>query len=456
LDRRWSPLRVETGRAARSFVLLALLTLACTAAYADGRAAQAVDSEDRTPPVVLVLAPQSIGSVGELTVRVQVVDPSGPGKVALRARGEHEAEFRPYPMEQVGTDEFVASIGPSEDLGKRVVYYIEAYDRLGNGPTLSGNPSIPFVARLDETAPARTAGSRTDHRVKVALGLLVVVLGLLLRARVGVEERKTQVIAALERLPGVHDRAPGTTAPTADLANPAGDAEKDPDEQAFWLGLLAPLVNANRTEREQILARLSARPHHHPVQGKRFYDRHELARKLAWVQDCLTDAAQRNEHPGARVPERSRTEVTRPGQRGVTLVELIVVVAVIGLCLGLAAASFAPMQAPLRSGCELVDGMLRYTRARAVSTTTPHRLRPISPTTLVVESGPSCSAGPWVLDPARRLDLPQGVSLPDTSWSVCFVSRGLAPQNQLITLHHPVKGSQQLEVLVGGAVLWLP
>ena len=49
-----------------------------------------------------------------------------------------------------------------------------------------------------------------------------------------------------------------------------------------------------------------------------------------------------------------------------------------------------------------------------------------------------------------KLNLPQGVTLTDTSWSVCFSSRGISSDNVVLTLQHDVYGSEQVEVLLGG------
>jgi len=135
---------------------------------------------------------------------------------------------------------------------------------------------------------------------------------------------------------------------------------------------------------------------------------------------------------------------------------VLVVVALIAVALGIALVRFDGTAPPLQTAGELVEGMLQHTRARAMAKTTPHRLRPISSTTLIVESGASCSAGPWTLEPDLQLELPDGVTVSNTTWDVCFVSRGTSTQNLVITLDDYDGGSRQLEVLLGGAVQWLP
>ena len=50
------------------------------------------------------------------------------------------------------------------------------------------------------------------------------------------------------------------------------------------------------------------------------------------------------------------------------------------------------------------------------------------------------------------IDLPANVALSDTSWSVCFNPRGLADSNVTITITYAGGGSQDIEVMLGGAV----
>jgi hypothetical protein len=52
------------------------------------------------------------------------------------------------------------------------------------------------------------------------------------------------------------------------------------------------------------------------------------------------------------------------------------------------------------------------------------------------------------------LELPAGVTLSSTDWSVCFNSRGTASDNVTLVLQHPDHASQTLEILLGGALRW--
>ena len=142
-------------------------------------------------------------------------------------------------------------------------------------------------------------------------------------------------------------------------------------------------------------------------------------------------------------------------QAGTTLIELMVVMAVLALIIGGANVYFGSVKMPLRTGGQLVEGLIKETRAKAATTMTVHRVRPLSDEQLIVEHAASCSAGTWTYDPAFDVELPDGVTLTDTSWMICFSNRGTALATQTLTLTHAEAGNQKLEVLMGGVVRWL-
>ncbi len=143
------------------------------------------------------------------------------------------------------------------------------------------------------------------------------------------------------------------------------------------------------------------------------------------------------------------------GSRGMTLVEVLAVLAITAVFLTASAVYLRPFETPLRTGAQLVEGMMKQARAKAIASTTAHRVRPFNRTTLVVESARSCSSAAWTFDPRMEVVLPVGVNLQETAWTVCFTSRGIASENLFMTLSHEQFGTQRLELLKGGAIKWL-
>lgn len=136
-------------------------------------------------------------------------------------------------------------------------------------------------------------------------------------------------------------------------------------------------------------------------------------------------------------------------QAGSTLVEVIVVVAIMGIGLGMASMYLKPIEAPLSSATSLVESYLREARLNAIASTSAYRVTPETTGRLKMETGDSCSASTWVGD-GSKLELPNGVSTSPSNWIVCFSSRGIAGTNVVITLDHDQYDAVQIEVLVGG------
>jgi len=425
----------------------------------------AVAVDDKSPPLIIVLPNPEQLSDARVTVRARILDPSGIDRAVLWIRGERDDAFRAIDMRPDIGDEFVAPIALSAARGSKVAYYIEAHDRAGNGPRFSGNPRSPFLVRL--MPPSDSAVDAATGWIVWAVSgcvLFVMLLGVCFHIQASREQRRAEVVSALATLtvPAIAR----TDRPQPKL--PPLDSAEQATIEMFWFRLLAPLRDMSHADRNLTLSQLCMRAHHHPIRGRRIFDRATVARQLEWVRHAdprelherwsvVSDSTPDLEELISAAPQfRLSDPLPTGGQRGMTLVEVLVVVVLIAVALGVSFVYFNGLAAPVQTAGELVEGMLQHTRSRAMVTTTPHRLRPIDSTTLVVESGASCSSGPWTLEPDLQLDLPDGVVVSDTTWDVCFVTRGASTTNQIITLNHPEQGSQQIEVLLGGAVEWLP
>ena len=148
--------------------------------------------------------------------------------------------------------------------------------------------------------------------------------------------------------------------------------------------------------------------------------------------------------------------MTVRSQAGVTLIEMMAVLALAAILLGIGAVYLTPMAAPLKTGTEIVEAAFRQARGRAIATTTAYRVRPTSATEIVGEFAPSCGAGTWTDEPKIYRELPEKATFTSQVWSVCFSPRGVASSNVVVTITHPDFGSRQVEVMLGGAVRILP
>jgi prepilin-type N-terminal cleavage/methylation domain-containing protein len=140
----------------------------------------------------------------------------------------------------------------------------------------------------------------------------------------------------------------------------------------------------------------------------------------------------------------------RHGESGITLLEILVVIAIIGIGVGATALNLAPLETPLQAGGTLLEGLFREARLGAIASTSAHRVAPVGSSRLGVQQAASCSDTTWVPVNHMGLDLPRGVTMGDTGWSVCYSSRGISADNVVVTLQHAQYGSLQIEVLLGG------
>ena len=134
-----------------------------------------------------------------------------------------------------------------------------------------------------------------------------------------------------------------------------------------------------------------------------------------------------------------------------TLVELLVVLALMGIAVAATALYFAPFEAPVESSATQLASFFRMSRARAMATTTAYRVVPDGTDGVRTLTAPTCSATTWTPDAERTLSFADDVTLANTSWMVCFNSRGVSSNNVTVTLQSPDYGSEQVEVLLGGS-----
>lgn len=133
------------------------------------------------------------------------------------------------------------------------------------------------------------------------------------------------------------------------------------------------------------------------------------------------------------------------------MIELLTVMALLGIVAGAYSLYLKPMEAKLETAASHVESQLRAARLKAMATTSAYRVVPLTDAVIVGQSAPDCTATDWTLDRRLELELPRGVRLASTGWSVCFSNRGMSGANTSITLTHAEYGTRTVEVFVGGA-----
>jgi prepilin-type N-terminal cleavage/methylation domain-containing protein len=144
------------------------------------------------------------------------------------------------------------------------------------------------------------------------------------------------------------------------------------------------------------------------------------------------------------------------GQRGMTVIEVLVVLFILSIAITTVAMNLQPVASPVDTSTNLLEGVFREARLNAIATMSAYRVSPASTTRLQGEKGASCSATSWSVDQSLSTTLPTGVTMSPSSWSVCFSSRGISTANVIVTVAHPTYGSKRVEVLYGGTSRVLP
>jgi hypothetical protein len=478
---------------------VAVVSLATAVLSAASTARPLAAGRDELPPALLKLAPEV--DAGGVRLRVEVVDPSGPGTVRVHVRAPGALDDTAIPMERVAGGTYEARV-PRPDVEEPwIVYWFEATDAAGNGPARNGSAASPFVERFGAADPAdspRVAGLNLTLLLAPVVLLLVLLLVYRRRDR-GRElefwiellgpvsglggrelgqalerlcerghyhpirgEVRVDVAGArrmLARLARTHaaelererERVAAPRAAPA-VAAPHGDRNRL-DEDLFWFHVLSPLMDLTGPTLESELRALSTRSLPHPRLGRHYFDVPALRAQLGAVRRI--DAEELLARAAAS-PDTTASAPPPPDEaRGASLIELLVMLAILGLVLGAAFVSLMPVAGPVERAGEQIDGVLRQARARAMASMTVHRVRPLDADTLIVETASDCASAAWSLDARFGLELAGGVVLSDTSWSACFDGRGLSSESVTMTLLHTERPPRQLELLRGGMVRWI-
>jgi len=99
-------------------------------------------------------------------INARLVGDTGVQDAAVMFRHVGERDYKALPMGNIGADDYTATI-PAAMATSDLEYYVEAFDRYGNGPARSGAPNVPYVLRLTEAGPppiASAAGGQSVHK----------------------------------------------------------------------------------------------------------------------------------------------------------------------------------------------------------------------------------------------------------------------------------------------------
>jgi len=137
-------------------------------------------------------------------------------------------------------------------------------------------------------------------------------------------------------------------------------------------------------------------------------------------------------------------------QSGVTFVELLVALSILGIALAVSSIYLKSTDNPLKTGSVLLEGAMREARLMAIAETAAYRVVPQGTRAVRMQHAATCGDTTWSDATTPSVTMPDGVTVDSEGWAVCFNSRGISSDNVVVTLSHGGYGTRQVEVLLGG------
>jgi prepilin-type N-terminal cleavage/methylation domain-containing protein len=128
-----------------------------------------------------------------------------------------------------------------------------------------------------------------------------------------------------------------------------------------------------------------------------------------------------------------QSSATTYQRAGFTLIEVLVVMAILGILLTLVALNVKGLNNDAEAAGSIVSGAFVQARTQALSTTSAVRVTLTGPRVLTFETNARCSdTTPWTTLTDISTSMPDGVNItaPGAAplpWKVCFTSRGELP-----------------------------
>jgi hypothetical protein len=111
------------------------------------------------PPAISHTAVTTATKGAPIEINARLIGDTGVQDAKVFFRHAGETEYKALPMGAMGGDDYTSTV-PASQATSDIEYYLEAYDKYGNGPGRSGAPNVPYVIRVLDAAAGQPLSSR--------------------------------------------------------------------------------------------------------------------------------------------------------------------------------------------------------------------------------------------------------------------------------------------------------
>jgi hypothetical protein len=121
-------------------------------------------------PTITHTAVAQAGRGQPIEINANLAGDTGVQGATVMFRHAGEKEYKALPMGNVGGDNYTATI-PGPMANADIEYYLEAFDRYGNGPGRSGGPSNPYLVKVGSPGVARMTQAPMERNTLIGIGI---------------------------------------------------------------------------------------------------------------------------------------------------------------------------------------------------------------------------------------------------------------------------------------------
>ncbi len=121
-------------------------------------------------PVITHTAVAQAGRGQPIEINANLAGDTGVQGATVMFRHAGEKEYKALPMGNVGGDNYTATI-PGPMANADIEYYLEAFDKYGNGPGRSGGPSTPYLVKVGSPGVAGMSQAPTERNTLIGIGI---------------------------------------------------------------------------------------------------------------------------------------------------------------------------------------------------------------------------------------------------------------------------------------------